>query len=55
MPVIREVFRVFWQILGFTLKDRRFGLWLLLVLGALIVVVVVATSVAAPVLIYPVL
>lgn len=52
---MREVGRVLWQVLGFATRTRRPMLWLLVVFGAAFVAVAVASSFAAPVLIYPVL
>lgn len=55
MPVVREVLRLFAQMLTFSIRGRRLGLWLMLMVGAVVVLLVVAVSAAAPVLIYPVL
>ena len=55
MLVAREVLHLLAQVLGYSWRARKPGLWLLIVAGALLVLLATATTAAAPVLIYPVL
>lgn len=53
--MIIEALRVLWQVTSFACHSRRFGVWLLVVVGLLAVVLALGASMAAPVLVYPLL
>ena len=55
MPVMREVLRLVGQVIAFSVLTRRLGLVVLIAVGAVLVATALATSAAAPILIYPVL
>ena len=48
-----ELVRVLAQSLRFSVRRRSLGLWLFVVLGLVAALVAAAVSIAAPVLIYP--